>query len=156
MKVTTVLSFTDWLCHFFIYMFLHHFFSRCVFTPFLTDTFRRICSSPVTTFSTVPNLFWPSAFLTRMLMWITHSNILNCMHQDFPAHFSTNESSSKAPYKDLSPVVFFFSLVTVRQPHLFIWWDTVVQMKHFVQKLILRKTRSIWCQSLLFVKKKFI
>ena len=68
-------------------------------------------------------------------MWITHSNILNCMHQDFPAHFSTNGSSSKAPYKDLSPVVFFFSLVTVRQPHLFIWWGTVVQIQHFVQKL---------------------
>ena len=127
------------------------------FHPFSYRHFSRICSSPVTTFSTVPNLFWPSAFLTRMLMWITHSNILNCMHQDFPAHFSTNESSSKAPYKDLSPVVFFFSLVTVRQPHLFIWWDTVVQMKHFVQKLIvLRKTISIWCHSLLFVKKNHI
>ena len=140
---------------FYLPVFTPFFFQMC-FHPFSYRHFSRICSSPVTTFSTVPNLFWPSAFLTRMLMWITHSNILNCMHQDFPVHFSTNESSSKAPYKDLSPVVFFFSLVTVRQPHLFIWWGHSSPNETFCSKIDTWKNQINLVSFFFFCQKKII
>ena len=75
--------------------------------------FLSLCSSPCTTFSTPHNPSWLWVFSIRMWMKRTLSNILDCTHPDFHLHFSTKENSSKAPYRDLSPVVYFFFLVTV-------------------------------------------